>query len=90
MVDTIIKFIDEEIAQLQQVKRMLSGAAESSPARRGRPRKADAVGKAKAAKPRRTLSAKARKAIADAQRKRWANKKVAAKDGQKDATAKES
>jgi hypothetical protein len=61
--DQILNAIDEEILKLRQARAILT---ESSQARRT----------SKSARtspaPRRTLSAKARRAIADAQRKRWA------------------
>ena len=60
----ILAAIDEEIAKLQQVRALLLGNDENSVN--------PVVGKQK-----RTLSAKARKAIADAQRKRWAKAKSA-------------
>jgi hypothetical protein len=60
----ILAAIDEEIAKLQQARALLVGNHEKSVN--------PVVGKQK-----RTLSAKARKAIADAQRKRWAKAKSA-------------
>jgi hypothetical protein len=66
--DQILKAIDEEIARLHQARSIL--AESSTPT--GKPgRKASAPAPA----PRRTLSAKARRAIAEAQRKRWAKVK---------------
>jgi hypothetical protein len=66
--DDILNAIDEEIARLQQARAILAGSS-----------KPPAGKKSSAAvthdKPRRKLSAKARKAIADAQRKRWAKVK---------------
>lgn len=64
----IIAQIDGEIARLTQARALLSGIGYTTKA------KAPAVGKK-----RRTLSAKARKAIADAQRKRWAAVRAKAK-----------
>ena len=58
MNEQIIQAIDEEIARLQQVRAILTGG--SAPVGR-RPEKT-----------KRHLSPKARRAIADAQRKRWA------------------
>ncbi len=75
MIDRIVKGIDEEIARLQKVRELLAEINTNVPHRAGRPRKN--VATMAETKPRRTLSAKARKAIADAQRKRWAAKKVA-------------
>ena len=60
----ILAAIDEEIAKLQQARALLVGNHEKS--------LNPVVGKQK-----RTLSAKARKAIADAQRKRWAAQRQA-------------
>jgi hypothetical protein len=67
--DQILNAIDEEIAKLRQARAIL---AES-----GRPSAGRTAAKATAAKPapRRKLSAKARRAIAEAQRKRWAKVK---------------
>jgi hypothetical protein len=58
--DQILQLIDEEIARLQQARALLteSGPADSASAEPG-------------AKPRRQLSPKASRAIAEAQRKRW-------------------
>ena len=58
--------IDSEIARLQKVRELLGGS-NNGVAKRGRP-----TGK-------RTLSAEARAKIAEAQRKRWAKQKKAAK-----------
>ncbi len=68
----ILAEIDSEIARLEEVKRLLSsssrfssdGAAPSRPAGKRTRRK------------KRTLSAEARKKIAEAQRKRWAAQKA--------------
>lgn len=79
-IEEIVKLIDGEIDRLEQAKRMLLGAAEPAGQRkRGRPKKSETAVKTASTKPRRTLSAKARKAIADAQRKRWAAKKTTSK-----------
>jgi hypothetical protein len=66
--DQILNAIDQEIARLRQARAVLAGGA--TPSVRKKP--TAAVTHAKA---RRKLSAKARKAIADAQRKRWAKVK---------------
>ena len=55
---SILATIDAEISRLQQARALLAGLGETKPN--------------KVFKKRRSLSAKARKAIADAQRKRWA------------------
>ncbi len=66
MNDQILNAIDEEIERLRQARAIL---AESAPLRKS---PTTAVTHKK---PRRKLSAKARKAIADAQRRRWAKVK---------------
>jgi hypothetical protein len=73
-IESIVAQIDAEIAQLTQVRNLLTtkGAvspkpAKSAPVKLGRPKK------------RRVLSADARKRIADAQRRRWAAQKAKAK-----------
>ncbi len=68
MNDQILNAIDEEIAKLRQARDLL---AESGTASVRKTPTAAVTHK----KPRRKLSAKARKAIADAQRKRWAKVK---------------
>ncbi|MGA2351353.1 MAG: hypothetical protein ABSF70_13040 [Terracidiphilus sp.] len=84
-IDNVISEIDGEITKLHQARALLTGAASPAAKKRGRPAKAaGAAGAVKAvAKPakktKRTLSPEARKAIADAQRKRWAKLKRAAK-----------
>jgi hypothetical protein len=60
---SIIATIDAEISRLEQARALLKGTATS----------------AKKTRSRRKLSAKARKAIADAQRKRWAAVRAKAK-----------
>ena len=65
----ILAAIDEEIARLQQVKRLLGGSS----AGKGFTQKITTQVKAK----KRVLSPEARKRIADAQRKRWAAQKAA-------------
>jgi hypothetical protein len=74
--DQILNAIDEEIARLRQARALLADSETSA----GRKTSAKAVGPKPG--PRRKLSAKARRAIADAQRRRWA--KV---NSQKKATA---
>ena len=63
MDEKILAAIDEEIARLQEARVLLSGTNLKSSNASVRN------------KPKRTLSAKARKAIAEAQRKRWAKVK---------------
>jgi hypothetical protein len=66
--DDILNAIDEEIAALRQARDIL---AQSSTPSAGKNPAATVTHK----KPRRKLSAQARKAIADAQHKRWAKVK---------------
>jgi hypothetical protein len=80
-VEEILVGIDQEIARLQNARNLLAG----DQPRRGRPRGSKSAKKAakgvKAAKPgrkKRKLSAEGRKRIADAMRKRWAERKKAA------------
>jgi hypothetical protein len=61
--DHILNAIEEELARLQEARDLLAGSIDITP---GKPAKNTAT------KTRRTLSPKARRAIADAQRKRWA------------------
>jgi hypothetical protein len=67
--DDILNAIDEEIAALRQARAIL--AQSGTPPVRKNPAAATVTHK----KPRRQLSAQARKAIADAQHKRWAKVK---------------
>jgi len=81
-VSEILATIDQEIAQLQQARALLSGtAAPVAKKKVGRPKKIVAVA-APAAKParkkKRKLSAEGRKRIAEAVKKRWAAQKAAA------------
>lgn len=79
-VEEILAGIDQEIARLQQARNLLAGDLP----RRGRPKGSTSAKKAtktaSAAKPgrrKRRLSAEGRKRIADAMRKRWAERKKA-------------
>jgi hypothetical protein len=69
MLENVIAEIDQQIAKLQQAKALLTGSVAAPAAKRGRP-----AGAKKTATPRkrRKLTAAGRKAIAEAQRKRWA------------------
>jgi hypothetical protein len=67
--DQILNAIDEEIAKLRQARAILADSSRQSAGRTAP--KATAVGPAR----RRKLSAKARRAIAEAQRRRWAKVK---------------
>ena len=69
MNDQILNAIDEEIARLRQARTLLADSAPSA----GRRTAAKAVSPKTGS--RRKLSAKARRAIADAQRRRWAKVK---------------
>lgn len=77
-VEDILAGIDQEIARLQQARNLLAG----DQPRRGRPKGSTTAKKAtksaSAAKPgrrKRRLSAEGRKRIAEAMRKRWAERK---------------
>jgi hypothetical protein len=61
-VETILASIDQEIAQLQRARSLLSGLST----------KTKKTPKAVPRKKRRKMSAEGRKRIADAQKKRWA------------------
>lgn len=78
-VTRIIAEIDAQIAKLQQARSLLSDTP--VPGRPGRPRKSAAVTPAKSAAPagkaKRNLSPDARKRIAEAQKRRWAEKRKA-------------
>jgi hypothetical protein len=78
----ILAAIDQEIAQLQQARALLSGGVAPAAKRKvGRPKKSEAIA-VPAAKPakkkKRNLSAEGRKRIAEAVKKRWAAQKAAA------------
>jgi hypothetical protein len=70
--DHILNALDEEIATLKQARAILTGRSQAKPTRKSARTSTPA---AAGTKLRRTLSAKARRAIADAQRKRWAKVK---------------
>ena len=72
MNDQILNAIDEEIAKLRQARAILTDAAKT-PVNKSATTASPAL--LPKGKTRRKLSAKARKAIADAQRKRWAKVK---------------
>jgi hypothetical protein len=82
MNDHILKAIDEEIARLSQARDLLGNVSEKPSGKTAR-KSSPATG----TKPRRKLSPKARHAIAEAQRKRWAKvnaqKKLAAAAAEK-------
>ncbi len=86
-ISEILASIDRDIAQLQQARSLLGGAAAAAPKKKvgrpkkkaGRPKKAVvAVVAAKPAKKKkRNLSPEGRKRIAEAVKKRWAAQKAA-------------
>jgi hypothetical protein len=69
MFENVISQIDDQIAKLQQARALLTGST-TAPALRGRP--AGSKNTTAAPKKRRGITAAGRKAIAEAQRKRWA------------------
>ncbi len=76
MFENVISQIDDQIAKLQQARALLTGSTTAA-APRGRP--AGTKNTAAAPKKRRGITAAGRKAIAEAQRKRW----VAIKEAKK-------
>lgn len=79
-VSEILQEIDKEISRLQQVRALLAGdtAGEAPKLRRGRKKKAVAsspVSAKTAGKTKRKLSPEGRKRIADAMKRRWAERK---------------
>lgn len=73
-INSVVQEIEEEIARLQQAKRLLEGGPLNAPGRRS----AGSAPKG-ASRGRRTLSAAGRKAIAAAQKARWAKVRKAQK-----------
>ena len=65
----LLNAIDEEIARLRQARALLGGVSNAITRKTAKKASASASSEPK---PRRKLSAKARHAIAEAQRKRWA------------------
>ena len=81
-VHRILSELDTEISRLQQIRTALTGsdspvAGSNGAKKRGRPPGSKNAGSAKPATGKRQLSPEARKRIADAQKKRWAEKKKA-------------
>jgi hypothetical protein len=85
-IESIIAHLDAEIDRLKQVRDLLSATgkveakispAKGKPGRKPGPKPAKSAAKKKTVK--RVLSPEARKAIADAQRKRWAAQRAKAK-----------
>jgi hypothetical protein len=82
-VTRILAEIDAQIAKLQQARALLAGTSSVPAAAKkavGRPRKtaAPAAKSTGAGRKKRNLSPEARKRIADAQKKRWAERRKAA------------
>lgn len=78
-VSRIIAEIDAQISKLQQARALLAGTTVSSSKGPGRP-KGSKNAKAVSASPKRKLSPEGRKRIADAMKRRWAERrKTAAK-----------
>lgn len=81
-VSRILAEIDAQIAKLQQARALLAGSGNAAPAKKavGRPRKSvEAPAKATGgSRKKRNLSPEARKRIADAQKRRWAERKKSA------------
>jgi hypothetical protein len=71
----ILEQIEEEISRLQQVKALLQGSNGHRQATAARA--ADSTGAASKTRGKRVLSEEARKKIAAAQRRRWANARKA-------------
>ena len=78
-VNRILSELDAEIARLQQIRTALAGASateSSAPRKRGRPKGSkNATNSAAAAGKKRELSPEGRKRIADAMKKRWAERR---------------
>lgn len=86
-IESIIAQLDAEISRLNQVRNLLSAtgkveakltAVKGKPGRKPNAKPTKASAKAKRAGVKRVLSPEARKAIADAQRRRWAAQKAKA------------
>jgi len=86
-IESIIAQLDAEISRLTQVRNLLSAtgkveakltAVKGKPGRKPKGNTAKVAAKAKKAGAKRVLSPEARKAIADAQRRRWAAQKAKA------------
>ena len=79
--EDVISQIDAEIAKLQQARALLAGSPDALKPGRGRPKGSKNVAEKPAPTPakktKRQLSPEGRKAIADAMKKRWAERRVA-------------
>lgn len=73
-VNQIIQQIDAEIQRLQQARALLSGTGTTTKGRVGRP-PSDPTKAPKVGRKKRRLSAEGRKRIADAMKKRWAERR---------------
>ena len=76
----VIAHIDQEISKLQQARALLVGGGTAVKVGRGRPKGSKNVATVAATKPaaaqgKRKLSPEGRKAIADAMKRRWAEKR---------------
>lgn len=79
-ISKMVTEIDGEIARLQQARALLAGSQHTAMKRGpGRPKNNTMNLQASAAPKRGTISAEGRKRIAEAMKKRWAEKKRAAK-----------
>ena len=75
-VSRILEEIDAQISKLQQARELLSGTAGKVSKGRGRPKgRKNAKTAAKAAPRKRKISAEGRKRIAEAMKKRWAERR---------------
>jgi hypothetical protein len=74
-VSRILDEIDSQISKLQQARELLSGTAVKVSKGRGRPKGSKNAKPAKAAPRRRKISAEGRKRIAEAMKKRWAERR---------------
>ena len=75
-VSRILEEIDSQISKLQQARELLAGSAAKAGKGRGRPKGSKNVKTAVKAKPRkRKISAEGRKRIAEAMKKRWAERR---------------
>jgi hypothetical protein len=86
--EEILHAIDEELAKLRQVRAILTDSGQATPTRKSARTSRTSSPAVAGAKPRRTLSPKARRAIAEAQRKRWAKVKSLKKAATQAAAAK--
>jgi hypothetical protein len=73
-VSRIIAEIDSQISKLQQARALLAGTVAAAPAGRGRPKGSKSTSVTPTPR-KRKLSAEGRKRIADAMKKRWAERR---------------